>query len=138
MNLVSLDPLKFYTAIRSGQARDVAEFLKKTPVAARLRVHTRQIPDFVRNYPALVTQAYAGRQVVAWDVAFTDFGLPKEWTPRFAEEALGGQAGDVRILSYSPRILENQTCRRVVELGGKTPTVSKWTLKTLKMLFDFR
>ena len=116
----------------------MADFLKKTPAAARLRVHTTKIPNFVRNYPALVTLPYVGRQVVAWDVAFTDFGLPKEWTPRFAEEQLGGRSGDVRILSYSPKILENQTCRRVVELGGKTPTVSKWTLKTLRMLFDFR
>ncbi|MGB0413199.1 MAG: murein hydrolase activator EnvC family protein [Coraliomargarita sp.] len=138
MNLVSLDPLAFYTAMRNGKAKSLADFLKKTPTVARIRVHTRQIPDFVKNYPALVTQPYAGREVIAWEVAFTDFGLPKEWTPRFADEQLGGQSGDVRILSYSPRILENQTCRRVLELGGKTPTVSRWTLTTLKLLFDFR
>ncbi len=138
MNLVSLDPLKFYTAMRHGKVNGLEDFLKKTPAVARIRVHTRQIPDFVRNYPALVTQPYAGRTVVAWDVAFTDFGLPKEWTPRFEYEQLGGQTGDVRVLSYSPSILENQTCRRVVELGGKTPTISKWTLKTLQMLFNFR
>ncbi len=138
MNLVSLDPLAFYSAVREGKVRDVAEFLKKTPTVARLRVHTSKIPSFVRNYPALVTQSYSGRQVVAWDIAFTEFGLPKEWTPRFADEQLEGRSGDVRILSYSPRILENQTCRRVVELGGKTPTVSKWTLTSLKLLFGFR
>lgn len=138
MNLMGIDPLAYYRAIRSGRVRNMVEYLVSVPAVARIRVHSAQIPDFVRNYPALVTRPYAGRSVVAWDIAFTQFGVPKEWTPRFADEALGGRAGDVRILAYSPKTLEAQTCRRVLNVGGAKPSLSATTLSTLKKLFGFK
>ncbi len=138
MNLVSIDPLAFYQAMRSGQVKNLYEYLHEIPAVARIRVHTSQIPDFVMNYPALVTRPYEGRRVVAWDIAFTEYGVPKEWTPRFADEDIGGRAGDVKVLAYSPQILEAQTCRRVLNLGASGPTLSNGTLTTLKKLFGFK
>ena len=138
MNLVSLDPLDFYEAIRQGKVSNVYEYLKTTPVTARIRVQTSKVPDFVKDYPALVTRSYVGKQVVAWDIAFSQYGVPKEWTPRFADEAIGGRAGDVKVLAYSPSILTEQTCRRVLDVGGKTPTISSGTLSTIKKLFGFK
>ena len=138
MNLVSLDPLDFYEAVRDGKAPSLRDYLKQEPVVARIRVHTQRVPDFVKNYPGLLTRSYAGKELVAWDIAFTEFGLPKEWTPRFADESLGGQAGDVRVLTYSPSILEEQTCRQVILIGGTVPSISKGTIRTIKMLFGFK
>jgi len=138
MNLVGVDSLDFYRAIRDGEVTGFHEYLKRLPVAARIRVHTAKVPDFVQNYPALVTRSYDGRRVVAWDIAFTQFGLPKEWTPRYSEEGLGGRGGEVRVLTYNPQLLEDQSCRRVIRLGGKVPTIAPGTVTILKKLFGFK
>ena len=138
MNLVGIDPLRFYRAVRSGEVNSLEEHLRRLPVAGRIRVHTPRVPDFVERYPELVTRAYAGRALVAWDIAFTEFGVPKAWTPRFAEEGLPGRRGDVRVLTYNPALLEAQTCRRVIRTGGGQPTIAPATLSTLKKLFGFR
>ena len=138
INLVSLDPLDFYESVRDGKATSLRDYLQQVPVVARIRVHTTRVPDFVKNYPGLLTHAYAGKDLVAWDIAFTEFGLPKEWTPRFADENLDGQLGDVRVLTYNPSILKEQSCRRVISFGGKIPAISKGTIRTIKMLFGFK
>jgi peptidoglycan LD-endopeptidase LytH len=138
MNLVSVDPLDFYQAIRRGDVHNLHEYLKQLPAIARIRVHTSEVPDFVENFPALLTRPYAGQNLVAWDIAFSKYGVPKEWTPRFAEENLGGRLGDVRVLAYDPRILKEQSCRRILDVGGKVPSISSGTLSTLKKLFGFK
>lgn len=138
MNLVSLNPLNFYESIRGGKVRNLNEFLQHLPAIARIRVQTTQVPSFVENYPALVTRPYTGGGIVAWDIAFTEYGVPKEWTPRFAEENIGGLEGDVRVLAYDPRRLKAQSCRRVLNVGGKVPTISSGTLSTLEKLFGFK
>lgn len=138
MNLVSIDPLDFYASIRQGSVRSLAEYLKYIPTYARIRVHSSTIPDFVNNYPALVTRPYAGQQVIAWDIAFSEYGVPKEWTPRFIDEAIGGRPGDVKIVAYNPKRLKEQSCQHVLNLHSNTPQISARTLKTLKKLFGFQ
>lgn len=138
MNLVSVDPLDFYRKVRDGEVASLGDYLKRLPVAARIRVHTSKVPSFVRDYPALVTRPCANRRLVAWDIAFTQYGVPKEWTPRFSEEGVGDRAGEVRVLTYSPELLESQTCRQVIRLGGQVPTIAPGTVTILKKLFGFK
>jgi len=138
MNLVSLDPLDFYDSVRRGKVRNLNEYLELLPAAARIRVYTTQVPDFVTNYSALVTRSYTGKQVVAWDIAFSEYGIPKEWTPRFVEEDIAGRSGDVRVLAYDPRRIKAKNCRHVLNINGKFPTISAGTLSTLKKLFGFK
>ena len=138
MNLVSLDPLAFYQAVRQGKVKNLYQHLQMLPAVARVRVFSSQIPNFVINYPVLLTRPYEGRRLVAWDIAFTQYGLPKQWTPRFAHEDLDGSPGDVTVLSYSPSLLKQQTCRQVLTLSGHQPTISSATLTTLKKLFGFK
>ena len=101
-------------------------------------MHTAKIPDFVKDYPALLTRPYDDRKVVAWDIAFTQFGLPKEWTPRFEDERLGGLSGEIRVLTYSPQLLKSQSCRRVIYFGGKMPAIAPGTVTTIKKLIGFK
>lgn len=138
MNLVSVDPLEFYRAMRDKRVRSFHQYLRTLPVVARIRVHSSKVPSFVRDYPALMTRPYDGRELVAWDIAFTQYGVPKEWTPRFADEKLSGRPGDVRVLTYSPRLLEAQSCRRMIQIGGKVPTIAPGTITILKKLFGFK
>ncbi|TVP78081.1 MAG: M23 family metallopeptidase [Puniceicoccaceae bacterium] len=138
MNLVAVDPLAFYQSIRAGEVKNFFEHLQRLPTVARIRVHSRELPDFVRNYPALVTRPYEGREVVAWDIAFTQYGLPKAWTPRFTDEGLSGQPGEVKVIAYNPTLLESQSCRQVLNLGGARPSISSGTITTIQKLFGFR
>lgn len=138
MNLVSLNPLDYYQAVRRGQVSNVYEYLRQLPAVARIRIYTSQIPDFVKIYPALVTRPYMAGELIAWDVAFTEFGVPKEWTPRLSSEGLTGRAGDVQIIAYDPEILKAQTCREVLSLSGGNPSITGGTLSTLKKLFGFQ
>lgn len=139
MNLVGIDPLDYYRSVRLGRVSSVSDYLKRLPAVARIRIYTAQVPDFVQMYPALVTRSYADQTLVAWDIAFSEFGVPKEWTPRFlGEPGLHGEPGNVQIIAYDPGILEGQTCRQVLSLQGSQPGVSRGTLSTLQKLFGFK
>jgi len=139
MNLVGVDPLAFYRGMRTGEIRSFSEYLSRLPVAARIRVHSRSIPDFVRRYEDLLTRPLdEARGLVAWDIAFSQFGVPLQWTPRYADEGLRARAGDVRLLAYQPAYAKTQPCRQVVVMRGDTPEISSGTLSTLKKLFGFR
>ncbi len=138
MNLVSVDPKPFYEGIQKGEVSNLRDYLHRMPAAARIRVYSTKVPDFAKNYPALVTRPYAGKAVEAWDIAFTQYGLPKEWTPRFAEEGLKGSPGDVKVIAYNPKLIEPQTCRRVLNIKGSKPSISSGTISTLKKLFGFK
>ncbi len=76
MNLVSINPLDFYESVRSGKATNLYEHLHHLPAVARIRVYSEQVPDFVKNYPSLVSKPFAGKSVVAWDIGFTEYGVP--------------------------------------------------------------
>lgn len=138
MNLVSIDPKRFYEAIRAGEVSNLRDHLRRLPPAARIRVHTRKVPDFVKNYPALLTRPYSGKTVIAWDIAFTQYGLPREWTPRFDGEGLPGRPGDVKVIAYNPSLIKPQTCKRVLDIRNGKPSISSETITTIKKLFGFK
>jgi hypothetical protein len=138
MNLVSINPLPFYQAIRKGEVENLYEYLHTLPAVARIRVYSKQMPHFVQDYPSLVTRPLDGKTVVAWDIAFTEYGVPKEWTPRFVEDQLTGHPGDVQVIAFNPTLLKAQTCRRVLNLGAKYPTISSGTITSIKKLFGFK
>ncbi|HBR93287.1 MAG TPA: M23 family peptidase [Opitutae bacterium] len=138
MNLVSVDPLAFYQAIRNGSVKNLYEHLQHLPAAARIRVYSARVPSFVKDYPALLTKPFEGQSVVAWDIAFTKYGVPKEWTPRFASDNLAGKPGDVKVIAYNPSLLDDQTCRRVLNVSGSRPAIASGTISTIKKLFGFK
>jgi murein DD-endopeptidase MepM/ murein hydrolase activator NlpD len=138
MNLIGIDPLAFYRAMLAGQINGMKDHLAKLPVVARIRVFSRKTPDFVQQHPVLVSRSTLSGEVIAWDIAFTPFGLPVQWTPRFASEGLAGQSGDVQILAYQSRLLREQSCNRVLDLTASGPRISQRTWSNLKKLFGFR
>jgi murein DD-endopeptidase MepM/ murein hydrolase activator NlpD len=138
MNLVSVDPLAFFRAVQVGDVEDFNEFIKKRPVVANLRIFTNKVPDFIKRYPALVVGSYDREKLVAWDIAFTDFGLPMQWTPQFTKNKIKIQEGTVSILSYAPDRLRRQSCNRVLEIKEGRATLSSQTLATVQKLFGFK
>lgn len=135
MNLVGVDPLEFFQLCYRGSLHDFKSYLRRKKVVARIRVITHQIPDFVRNNPALVTAPYQGRRLFAWDIGFGQYGVPLEWIPRFESCELAGRKGDVSVIAYSSGTVNTQSCRQVVKSKGKQVQVSSETLRTLQLLF---
>ena len=135
MNLVGIDPLALFTAFRDGQVSSIKDYINNLTVSARIRIFTNSIPDFVRKHSALVTHSNLDRKVIAWDVAFSPYGLPKQWTPRFADEGIRGNEGDVSVLTYNLRQLSTQSCHMVVNINNGLPTISQVSLRTLRLLF---
>lgn len=138
MNMVGVNPLEFYQAMRSGEVSDVGEFLRRIKVVARVRIHSGDTPDFVKNYPELLMRPLEGGEIVAWDVGFSAFGVPLQWMPRFAGEGISGKSGEISLLAYDREHLESQTCRKVVEPGGTRPQITSVTRVTIAKLFGFR
>ena len=137
MNLISVNPLGFFQALQQGKVSDFNAYLKALPVAARVRVFSEKSPKFIRDYPELKRVKDGKGKLIAWDIAFTDFGVPKEWTPRFQHEGLRGEAGEVSIISFAPERLKQQSCNRVLDFKGTEPSLSKQTKATLQLLFGF-
>ncbi|MEC8649865.1 MAG: M23 family metallopeptidase [Verrucomicrobiota bacterium] len=135
MNLVGIDPLALFTAFRDGQVSSIKDYIDNLTVSARIRIFTDSIPDFVRMHSALVTHSNLDLKVIAWDVGFSKYGLPKQWTPRFANEGIRGNEGDVSLLSYNRRQLSTQSCNMVVNVNHGVPIISQVSLRTLRLLF---
>lgn len=138
MNLVGVDPLGFYQSVRRGEVSSFREYLKRLKVVARVRVHTSLVPDFVSNYPELLLRPVDSGEIVAWDIGFSEFGVPLQWMPRFAGEAVSGKAGEVSLIAYDPDNMKSQTCRKVVESGGTRPRLTSLTRGTIEKLFGFK
>lgn len=137
MNLVGVDPLDFFKQCQGGSVSDFKSYLQRKKVVARIRVCTSEIPDFVRNHPALLTAAYQGRRLCAWDIGFSQYGLPLAWTPRFETSKVSGRAGDVSVIAYSSSTVREQSCRQLVKVNGDKVRISSATLRTLQLIFGF-
>lgn len=138
MNLIGVDPLEFFQQCRLGKVADFGSYLQQKKVVARIRVVTSQIPNFVRNHPTLLTAPYGGRTLLAWDIGFSQYGIPIKWTPRFEAIEIDGDQGDVSVIAYSSRSVSDQACRQVVTVKGNQVRISTNTLRTLQLLFGYR
>jgi len=138
MNLVGIDPLDFLRAVRDGRVETFRRYLGRRPVTAHLRVYTRSAPSFPRDHPSLVTRPFERRAVVAWDVGFTAYGVPKIWTPLYADEVEARREGDVRIIDHASSVGARAACRAMLRRDRGEPTLSSLGRKTLEKLFGFR
>jgi hypothetical protein len=80
-NFIGWDSLDFYTAYRSGEIKTVAEYLRAIPTGVVAEVRTTAVPWFIQRNSALLASAIPAEGVKGWRVEFTQFGLPKLWTP---------------------------------------------------------
>jgi murein DD-endopeptidase MepM/ murein hydrolase activator NlpD len=137
MNMVGIDPLDFYTQLRNGSIASIKQYLEQESIAAIIRVHRSQIPDFVTRYPALLKRPLdRNREVVAWDIYFTWYGLPLVWDPLYRDEGISGNAGSVQILRYNRALIEANRCRRLLSFStdGRA-SLARYGETTLSKLF---
>lgn len=139
MNLVGFDPLAFYDAFRAHEVNNLGEFFRAQAAAVTVRVATRNVPDYVRRYPSLVTRLWAPELLAGWEVAIGAEGLPWRWTPLTAEEVgIGVAENTVTVVSVDEVVRDRCRCKRLVRRqgGGWVPDRDLHTL--LQLVFGMR
>lgn len=132
MNLQGFDPLEFYRAARSGKIGEgLSGYIKSLPTALVVRVYTRNIPDFVRNYPTL---ADVNGEDCGWDIHFTWYGLPKKFE-RIKNPRVGAKGGEVEIVSYNPEEISRKCRRLIIVRDGQAPRLTKDLKNILNKIF---
>lgn len=99
MNLMGLDPLKFFNDVRAHRVGSMRDVFAQMEPAVRLRIATHRTPDFVARYPALLTRELPLGPVAGWEIKFNWTGIPFAWTPLGATDVMG-------LPPEQPRIVE--------------------------------
>jgi murein DD-endopeptidase MepM/ murein hydrolase activator NlpD len=90
MNLMGVDPLDFFEQWRAKKVDSFAEYFARMETAVVVRIATPRVPDFVRRYPALVSEPLP-MSVGGWEVRFNATGVPFSWRPLGASDIMGLQ-----------------------------------------------
>lgn len=120
MNLMGFDPLDFLNKHRTHRVSGFTDYFAQMTPAARVRVATRQVPDFVKRYPALLTKSVPSSGVAGWDIEVDWTGIPFSWTPLAAADVAGWRPGEVRLSQVDASILASRRCKSVAapRVGG--------------------
>jgi len=136
MNLTGFDPLAFYEAYRDGKVQSMATYIRSLPTAYVLRVTTANVPAFVLRNPALVKGAIPADGLVGWDIAFTWYGMPKEWTPLQKENlSTADKAGGARLVAINRDLVGANHSRNTVRIKNGNPVIYKDSMDSLEKLF---
>ena len=118
-NLMGFDPLVFLDKFRAHQVDNFTDYFAQLKPVVRLRIATRQAPDFTRRYPSLVVPApgavlSAGAPPAGWEIACNGTGLPFRWTPLTAADVAGYAPNEVRIVATDDAALAACHCKSLV------------------------
>ncbi len=137
MNLVGFDPLDFYKKVMGGLAKGVSDYLSLEPVAVEVRYHTRVFPEFLKRNPVLIQRNRAEGNRVAWDIGFTNYGLPVRWTARFDSEGFETKrGGTLEILKINSEAGRENGCRKMLEKVGNGYRVGENLKRYIAILFS--
>jgi peptidoglycan LD-endopeptidase LytH len=114
MNLMGIDPLAFFNEWRAGRIVTMQDAFTRLPVAVRVRMASRRMPDFIARYPALLTKPPPLGLVAGWEIAFNWTGVPIAWTPLNATETMGMALDQPRIVFVDTAIQRHDRSRTLV------------------------
>ncbi len=136
-NLVGIDPVTFFEETQWGDAETLRSVLEKQATAFTIVVSTKQVPDFVRRYPALVASVIPTDGLAGWRVDFTWYGVPKKWTPLIAKKGRKSN-GKVALESYHPNLVVENSCRGMLRFRNGKPTIGPGLKSSIQLLFGYR
>jgi murein DD-endopeptidase MepM/ murein hydrolase activator NlpD len=118
MNLMGVDPRDFYDEFRAKRVNDFGEYLARQPVAVRVRVGQRKVPDFVLRYPSLLKSAVPVGALAGWEIDLLWTGLPVALRPLTSAEAGTLRSGAVEIVKVDEDLVTRQRSIRLVRARG--------------------
>jgi len=135
-NLVGFDPLDYCKQATAHRFSSISGYIKSEPTAFCLRVITKNIPDFVRRYPSLLSKQFQGN-IRGWDIEFTWYGLPKLWTPLFETDCPNLKEGTILLLKYDAEIFKTKGNRKtIIKKNNKALTLGKNLKRFLCILLN--
>jgi murein DD-endopeptidase MepM/ murein hydrolase activator NlpD len=135
MNLMGIDPKDFFDEFRAKRVNDFGEYLARQPVAVRVRVGYRKVPDFVTRYPSLMTAPVPVGAVAGWEIDLLWTGLPVALRPLSTAEAPDLRAGAVEIVKVDEDLMAKQRSIRLVRQRGRHWTTTRDLDEVLGKLF---
>uniref|UniRef100_UPI00069449A5 M23 family metallopeptidase n=1 Tax=Geminisphaera colitermitum TaxID=1148786 RepID=UPI00069449A5 len=113
-NLMGIDPLAAFTALRDGTARSFDDHFARMKPIVRVRIATPFVPDFAQRYPTLLRQPLPITGVSGWDVLVDWTGLPIALTPLGADAVAGWPRNEVRLFDVDASQAATELSRHVV------------------------
>jgi murein DD-endopeptidase MepM/ murein hydrolase activator NlpD len=139
MNLCGFDPLEFYRDYVAGEVPDMAVYVRSLPTGYVLRVCTDEVPDFIRRNTGLLSSPLPEDGVAGWDIAFTWFGLPKQWTPlRAADLGAADKPGVIRVRAINRELIAANRSRNTVRIRDGKPVLCDDAMDSLDMIFGHK
>jgi peptidoglycan LD-endopeptidase LytH len=138
MNLIGIDPLDLYSALRSRRVANLQEYFAALKPAVRVRIATKYIPDFIERYPILLTKPMpVAEEFAGWDVVFNEMGVPFSWTPLGPIEVAGMKTNEVKAEPVDPTA-KLARCRSLVFKKPGRYGIGRDLEPTLQLLFGLR
>jgi peptidoglycan LD-endopeptidase LytH len=119
MNLMGVDPKDFFDEFRAKHVNDFGEYLARQPVAVRVRVGRRSVPDFATRYPSLMKGQVPVGALAGWEIDLLWTGLPVSLRPLSATETPNLRAGAVEIVKVDEDLVAKQRSIRLVRQRGR-------------------
>ncbi|MEM7672797.1 MAG: M23 family metallopeptidase [Verrucomicrobiota bacterium] len=138
MNLSGMDPLSFYLSIRGGSFESFKKHITAQAVGSKIRIFTDKVPDFATRYPMLLGRELSlDRGIVAWDVAFTQYGMPIGMTPWYRGELEPSTAGAIELIQIDEALVQKTACWRTLVKKGSGYEVGRFLQRYLKLMFAY-
>ena len=138
MNLSGMDPLRFYMAIRNKSFTTFKEHIQSQPRAVTIRYFTAKTPDFAERYGSLLKRSpQEDGSVIAWDVEFSQYGMPIAMNPIFSGEIQNKKAGSIELLDIDRSLVEKTKCWKTLVKKGNGYQVGRSLERYLKLMFAY-
>lgn len=141
MNLIAIDPLGIYKAIRSGSFKGFKAYLHTLPTAFEVIVSSSSKPEFIKRNPDLLglsASTYpSDKPICGWRIEYTWFGFPKAWYP-LQQNPMSPKCA-YQIQSINSEFKDPAIKRRYLSVDKKGAIrAGKNLRKQLALLFDFK
>lgn len=139
MNLVGWDPLDYYAWQQQNPRGSLIDYFRQLPVGFILQVRHEGTPDFLRRYPALLTNISGEGDLIGWEIQLTAWGLPIAWKALGENSALASAApGEVRLEAFDSEAISDFACRGMVSQSNGQYRLGNGALRIVKLLFGLR
>lgn len=138
MNLMGVDPLAVFNGWRAGRIRTMQDVFAQMAPAARVRIVTHQMPDFISRYPSLLKKPLPMGPVSGWEIDVNWTGIPFAWTPLSGSDVVGLPVNKPVIVAANAEIERHERSKSVA-VSRRGVWVPGHTLDdVLRQLFGLR
>lgn len=135
MNLIGVDPLDFYEAIRSQRVHSFGDYLSQLKPRLKLRVRFDGTPSFLKaNKKFSKIHTLKESEIAGWEVVLSQYGIPNSWKPLRAGSLKLPEGQDFQLIAYNKKVVDADCCSLFKMEAGRV-SITQLTLSNLKKLF---